>query len=173
MKKLQFTLATLIIMFALQTNAQISVNVSLGSRPHWHNEYQYNDDVEYYFLPEIEAYYDVNAAVFIYNGPRGWVRTAYLPEYCRNYDMNRGYKVAINYRGSSPFVYFNHHKVKYHRDNCRNYREEYYSSRHDNRRNDYAEVSYRGRYNNDNNYGYYKNNGHGHHGNKHDNRDDD
>ncbi|MDD5149945.1 MAG: hypothetical protein PHC28_05610 [Flavobacterium sp.] len=157
MNKSQLTLAAFILMFTLQANAQFSVSVNLGLRPQWHNQTHCNDDVSYYYLPEIEAYYDVNSAVFIYNGPRGWVRTAYLPEYCRDYDVNRGYRVAVNYRGHSPYVNFNSDREKYYHRNYRNYREEYYRPQYQ-RRNDYAEVSNHRRYNNGyNNNNYYKN----------------
>ena len=138
MNKLQITLAVSILMFTLQASAQFSVSVNLGSRPQYHNRYE--NQVSYYYLPEIEAYYDVNSQVFIYNGSRGWVRTSYLPEYCRNYDVNRGYKVAVSYTGRSPYVNFDYDRQRCYRSNDRNYREEYYQSR--NRRNEYAAVSY-------------------------------
>lgn len=147
MSKLQITLAASILMFTLQASAQFSVSVNLGIRPQYHNRYE--NQVSYYYLPEIEAYYDVNSAVFIYNGPRGWVRTTYLPEYCRNYDVNSGYKVAVNYNGRNPYVNFNYDRQKYYRNNDRNYREEYYNPR--SRRNDYATVSHNNR--NENRYG--------------------
>lgn len=150
MNKLQITLAAFILMFTLQTNAQFSVSVNLGSRPQYHNHCDKDDEVRYYYLPEIEAYYDVNSASFIYHSPRGWIRTAYLPEYCRNYDVNRGYKVGISYTGRNPYVNFNYDRQKYYRNNGRNYREEYYQPR--NRRNDYAAVSHNNRNENRSDY---------------------
>jgi hypothetical protein len=152
MSKLPITLAASILMFTLQVSAQISVSVNLGSRPQYHNRFE--NQVPYYYLPEIEAYYDMNSAVYIYYGPRGWVRSTYLPEYCRNYDVNRGYKVALNYNGRNPYVNFKYDKQKYYRNNDRNYREEYYNPR--NRRNDYRKVSYDNRnhdYRNEHSYG--------------------
>lgn len=132
MKSLNYTLAAFLLMFSLQTNAQLSVSINLGSTSHCGGYYE--NQVRYYYLPEIEAYYDINAAVFIYNSPRGWIRTTYLPEYCQNYNFNRGYKIALTYRGPSPYVNFSYDREKYWRDNYRNYREEYYERRHDNRR---------------------------------------
>ncbi|NDP28698.1 MAG: hypothetical protein GZ087_14940 [Flavobacterium sp.] len=151
MNKLQITLAASILMFTLQASAQISVSLNLGSRPQYHDRYE--NSVSYYYLPEIEAYYDVNSAVYIYNGPRGWVRTTYLPEYCRNYDVNRGYRVAVNYTGRSPYVNFNNDRQRYCRNTDRNYREEYYNSR--NRRNQYVAVSHTNRH--DNRYNNHRN----------------
>lgn len=159
MKNVQITLATFIILFTLQSNAQISVNVNLGSRPQYHDRYE--NEVSYYFLPEIEAYFDIQAQVYIFNSPRGWVRSSYLPEYCRNYDINRGHRVALTYIGYTPYADFKFHKQKYYRENDRNYREEYYYNRN-NGRNEYVTYS------NYNDNKYYKNKGH--HGNKYGNK---
>lgn len=149
-------------MFALDSNAQISVSVNLGSRPHYHDRYE--NEARYYYLPEIETYYDIQAGIYIFNSSRGWVRSSYLPEYCSNYDVNRGYRVALTYIGYTPYADFNFHKQKYYRENHRNYRAEYYHSR-DN-------------YNDNNvvftNHKYHKNKGNrgNKHGNKHNKHND-
>lgn len=133
MKKLQFTIAAFLLLFTLQSNAQVSVSLNIGSpRPTWYNHHE--SECDYYYLPEIEAYYDVRSSVYIYLGPRGWIRSVYLPEYCHNYDVNHGYRVAIDYRGHSPYAYFNNHRERYYRPNYRNYREEYYRPNYENRR---------------------------------------
>ncbi|WP_300566092.1 hypothetical protein [Flavobacterium sp.] len=179
MKKFKLLIGAFILFFAIQSNAQVSISLNIGSRPEWCGHYE--DDVEYFYLPEIEAYYDVNAAVFIYLGPGGWIRTSYLPEYCHNYDLNRGYKVVLDYRGRTPYTYFNHHRQVYYRDNYRNYRQEYYHPREPRRSNYVAMTSPRPRVyaqqgprvythqgNQGNNGGY--NNGHGNgNGNSHGN----
>ena len=79
-------------------NAQLRVNlnVNIGSQPDW-GPVGY-DHVDYYYLPEIEAYYDVPSRQYIYSENNRWVRRAYLPERYRNYDMYRSYKVVINER---------------------------------------------------------------------------
>jgi hypothetical protein len=125
-RKLQLT--AFILLFIMQANAQVSINVNIGSRPTWCESY--NDEVEYVYYPEIETYYHINAGVFIYFGSHGWIRSRQLPEYCDGYDYRNAYRVAIDYRGSCPYTYFNVHKKRYYRENCRNYREEYYNPRH-------------------------------------------
>ncbi|WP_395060689.1 hypothetical protein [Flavobacterium sp.] len=133
MRKLQFIIAAFILLFTLQSNAQVSVSLNINSpRPTWYNHHE--SECDYYYLPEIEAYYDVRSSVYIYLGPRGWIRSLYLPEYCHNYDVNNGYRVAIDYRGHSPYAYFNNHRDRYYRSNYRNYREEYYRPNYENRR---------------------------------------
>src|ERR1700743_468871 len=37
----------------------------------------YDDD--YYYLPDVDAYYDVTAGCYYYNNGYDWVSTAYLP----------------------------------------------------------------------------------------------
>jgi hypothetical protein len=151
MRKLQLIIAVFLLLFTLETSAQVSINVNIGSRPAWCSDY--NNEVEYFYYPEIEAYYHINAGVFIYFGPRGWERSRYLPEYCDGYDYRRGYKVAIDYRGDCPYAYFKHHKKRYYRDHCRNYREEYYNPRRCN--NNYVVVD-RDRDDDDDDDHYYK-----------------
>jgi hypothetical protein len=153
-KKVYFIVVAFLLFFTLQSSAQVSINVNIGgSRPAWcHQEEEY-DDVDYYYLPEIEAYYDVNSSVFIYFGSRGWIRSRYLPEYCHNYDLNRGYKVVLDYHGNTPYAFYKQHRVKYYRDCHRNYRQEYYyPNRREGRDNEYVTASDHRDYDDDENY---------------------
>ncbi|MEO8515492.1 MAG: hypothetical protein ABI426_02045 [Flavobacterium sp.] len=162
MKNLKFIIGAFILFFTLQSNAQVSVNVNIGSRPEWCGHY--DDDVDYFYLPEIEAYYDVHSSVFIYMGPGGWIRTAYLPEYCRDYDLNHGYKVVLDYRGSAPYAYFNRHRQMYYHDYYRNYRQEYYHPRQP-RRTQYVAMASPRDYHNNGNHNNHNNGQGGGHGN--------
>lgn len=106
-------LAVALLLFASSTiEAQVSVNVNIGRAPQW-GPVGYND-VSYYYIPDIEAYYDVRATQFIYFGDGRWVRSRTLPYRYRNFDLYRGYKVVLtDYRGSRPYANFKTHKVKY------------------------------------------------------------
>ena len=93
--------------------AQISVNVNLGSPPPWGpSGYA---EARYYYLPDVEAYYDVQTSMFIYNGGGGvWVHRSALPPVNRNYDLYDGYKVVLtDYRGERPYNNFREHRMKY------------------------------------------------------------
>ena len=93
-------------------NAQVSVNINIGSPPQW-GPVGYTD-VRYYYLPDIEAYYDVESSVFIYFGDGVWLRRTYLPSRYSNYDLYYGYKVVMtDYHGNTPYIHFNQHKIKY------------------------------------------------------------
>jgi len=104
-----------IILFASSTiHAQVSVNVNIGSAPAWGPSGYSN--VDYYYLPDVEAYYDIRATQFIYLNGGTWTRSRYLPGPYRNYNLYNGYKVVLNdYHGSRPYSNFKSHKVKYYK----------------------------------------------------------
>lgn len=114
MKKLKLLLFGLMLMLAGTAQSQLSVNVHLGTPPAWGPSGY--DDVRYYYLPDVEAYYDVQTSMFIYVSGNHWIRRSYLPSRYRNYDLYHGYKVVMNdYRGNSPYTHFREHRMKYNR----------------------------------------------------------
>jgi hypothetical protein len=93
-------------------HAQFSVNLNFGAPPPW-GPVGYSS-VHYYYLPDVEAYYDVQASMFIYYGGGAWIHRSYLPERYKGYDLYRGYKVVMtDYRGNTPYTHFKEHKMKY------------------------------------------------------------
>ncbi len=114
MKALKLTFIGLILFFSNALRSQVSVNVNVGSPPMW-GPVGYTD-VRYYYIPDVEAYYDVQTSMFIYFGDGIWLHRAYLPSMYSNYDLYSGYKVVINnYYGNAPYVHFHDHKAKYHK----------------------------------------------------------
>ena len=115
MKTLKLIIAGIILLASANTmQAQVSVNVNLGSPPAW-GPAGYSA-VDYYYLPDVQAYYDVRATQFIYFGGGRWIRSRNLPNQYRNYDLYNGYKVVLNdYHGSRPYSHYKEHKVKYYR----------------------------------------------------------
>ncbi len=102
----------LFLLLAGSAQGQVSINVHLGTPPQWgpsgHSE------ARYYYLPDVESYYDVQASRFIYFNGRTWVHRTSLPARYRNYDLYNGYKVVMtDYRGNRPYSYFRSHKMKY------------------------------------------------------------
>ncbi|MBB6128734.1 hypothetical protein [Mucilaginibacter lappiensis] len=59
----------------------------------------YNDD--YYYLPEVEAYYCVPRHCYYYNDGSSWVSAAYLPGAYRNYN----WRTAVRYEVHAPRPY--------------------------------------------------------------------
>lgn len=102
----------MILFFSGIMKSQVSVNINLGSPPLW-GPVGYTE-TRYYYLPDIESYYDVQTSMFIYYYGGGWIHRTYLPAYYQNYDLYGGYKVVlVDYYGTSPYVHFKNHKVKY------------------------------------------------------------
>jgi hypothetical protein len=112
MKVLKFFLIGLFFSITGMMQAQVSVNVNVGTPPPW-GPAGYAS-VNYYYLPDVEAFYDVPSSMFIYNTGGVWVHRAYLPSRYRNYDLYNGYKVVMtDYRGGNPNSYYKEFKTKY------------------------------------------------------------
>ena len=92
-----------------ETNAQVSLTINTGSQPAW-GPVGY-DHVEYYYLPDADAYYYVPQQQYIYQESNQWVFARSLPPRLQWYNPYRGYKVVLN----EPRPYLRHdvYKIKY------------------------------------------------------------
>jgi hypothetical protein len=112
MKTLKLLFLALVLVSAGTLQAQVSVNINIGSPPQW-GPVGY-PEVQYYYLPDVEAYYDIPTSMFIYLDNGVWIRRTYLPRQYRNYDLYHGYKVVMtDYHGNDPYRHFKSHKIKY------------------------------------------------------------
>lgn len=96
MKKLLFIafLAIGSLTLANRANAQLSISINIGSQPAWGpTGYDY---VQYYYLPDINAYYNVSAAQYIYLNRGRWVFAKALPRQYASFDIYNSYKVVVN-----------------------------------------------------------------------------
>ena len=100
-------IAILIIILSLLSNvmfAQVSVGINIGIPV----------AARYYYLQDIEAYFDIQASMYIYHSGSRWIHARVLPSSYGHYDFNNGHKVIINdYRGNSPYIYFKHHRTQF------------------------------------------------------------
>ncbi|GEC71429.1 hypothetical protein SAMN05443543_10520 [Flavobacterium flevense] len=140
MKTLKLIAAAMFLLGAGTSQAQVSVNVNIGApvvvRPAWIPQNHVN--VDFYYIPEIQSYYDVNASLYVYLNNGNWVRTRYVPVHYRNYDLNHAHRIALRgYHGSRPYNYYNNHKVRYYND--RNYNNRYSEGRRYNKHHYYAD----------------------------------
>ncbi len=112
MKTLKLIAFGIALFLASATQAQISFSVHLGTPPQWGPEGY--SGARYYYLPDVEAYYDVQTSRFIYLDGRTWVHRTYLPARYRDYDLYNGYKVVMtDYHGNTPYQYHKQYRVKY------------------------------------------------------------
>ncbi len=112
MKYFKLIVVGIVLFLATTAQAQVSVNVNIGRPPSW-GPTGYSG-VRYYYLPDLEAYYDIQLSNFIYRIGNKWVHRTNLPRQYRNYDLHRGYKVVMgDYRGNTPYTYYSDCKRKY------------------------------------------------------------
>ncbi|WP_212004043.1 hypothetical protein [Chitinophaga sp. HK235] len=116
MKKIALVafLLTAAMCYTPATNAQVrfNVNVNVGNQPQW-GPVGY-DYAEYYYLPDIDAYYYIPQRQFIYfdRDEDEWVFSRALPGYY-HYDLYRGYKVVVN--DPRPYMNADYYRSKYRR----------------------------------------------------------
>ena len=114
MKKLFLLIVSMAFFSTQNMDAQVSVSVNFGTPPVWAPADRV--EVQYYYLPDIDVYYDVPHQQYIYLYNRTWIRASVLPSRCRNYNLRNGNIVYLtDYRGNSPYMYHKKHKLKYYR----------------------------------------------------------
>ncbi|MDG4950932.1 hypothetical protein NLM59_08340 [Weeksellaceae bacterium KMM 9724] len=112
MKAIKIFVFSLLFVFTAQAQAQVTVNVNMGNPPAWAPAK--GAKAQYYYLPEIDAYYDVQLARFIYLDNAKWVRSEKLPLKFKHYDLRKGKIIYLtDYKGKSPYKYHKKHKAKY------------------------------------------------------------
>ena len=112
MKKIILSVAIFGVMMVFsQVKAQprVSVSIQVGAAPAWIPT-GYNN-VDYYYLPDIGAYYWVPQRQFIYMDGGRWVFAASLPYRYRTYDLYHGYKVVVN--EPRPYLRDNIYRERY------------------------------------------------------------
>ena len=87
----------------------VSINVNIGNQPAW-GPVGY-DYASYYYLPDIDVYYDVNRSYFYYWDRGGWRSARYLPYSYGQYDLYGMYKVVINQ--PNPWMYNDYYRREY------------------------------------------------------------
>lgn len=109
MKKLILAGLLLVSAFGYESKAQISVNINIGNQPSW-GPTGYNH-VDFYYLPDINVYYDVARAQYIYQNGAQWIYVNSLPASYRNFDIYNSYKVVVN--EPKPYLNNKSQKVQY------------------------------------------------------------
>jgi len=109
MKQLLLYVTILFAVVTTKAEAQVRVNINIGSQPVW-GPVGY-DHVDYYYLPDIESYYYVPTRQFIYLSGGNWVFSSGLPPAYRTYNLYSGYKVVVN--RPKAYIYHDTYRVKY------------------------------------------------------------
>ena len=96
---------------SISVQAQVNLNINIGSQPQW-GPAGY-DHVDYYYLPDVDAYYNVPAKQYVYLDNNSWVWRNNLPARYSNYDLYKGYKVVMN--TPKPYLSHQNHIAQYNR----------------------------------------------------------
>ncbi len=113
MKKFIFAFALLIgiASFNNKVEAQsVNISINIGNQPAW-GPVGY-DYVDYYYMPDINCYYNVNLGLFYYPDRGRWISARYLPYAYRHYDLYGMYKVVL-VNTVNPWRYNNVHYRDY------------------------------------------------------------
>jgi hypothetical protein len=80
----------------------------------------YSQGVRYYYLPDIETYYDLSTGEFVYLNDGQWSYSQGLPDIYSGYDLENCFTVALDYNIYQPWMhhhyYVSHYPRYYYRD---------------------------------------------------------
>lgn len=71
----------------------------------------YDGDEDYYYLPEVDAYYSIPEQCYYYNDGGSWVSAAYLPGAYRNYDWRVARRFEVH--AHRPFMHNDYYRTRY------------------------------------------------------------
>lgn len=86
--------------------------------PDWAPPYDNPSGVQYYYIPDIECYFDVWHHEYVYMDNGSWVYSRELPPIYAGYDLWHSHIVVLDYRVHRPWMhhelYANHYPRYYH-----------------------------------------------------------
>ncbi|HEY4326764.1 MAG TPA: hypothetical protein VGN20_22450 [Mucilaginibacter sp.] len=106
-------------------NAQISIHLGIGfaaprvvyapapvvQQTPVYEQSAYNGNDDYYYLPDVDAYYSVNEQCYYYSDGNNWISSAYLPGEYRNYDWRNVRRFEV--RAPRPYLHDDIYRSKY------------------------------------------------------------
>jgi len=100
-----------VVLMSSTLDAQLSIRLgfNLDRQPIWGPAGF--DRAEYYYLPDIEVYYNVAQQRYYYNERGRWISSSRLPSRYRGFDLYSSYKVVLNER--SPYRNHNRYRDQY------------------------------------------------------------
>lgn len=89
--------------------------------PQWAPSYNNTSNAQYYYLPDIEVYYDIVNHDFVYLENNQWMFSNVLPPSYDWYDLNSCYTVVLDARVHEPWKHFSYYVSHYPRYYYRTY----------------------------------------------------
>ena len=106
MRRLLFLIIALFLANSADAQFRLNLNFNLDRQPIWGPAGF--DHAEYYYLPDIEVYYNIPQRRYYYNQRGRWISSSRLPSRYRGFDLYNSYKVVLNERNP----YRNHNKYR-------------------------------------------------------------
>jgi hypothetical protein len=94
---------------SVNAQSRVSLRANIDVQPAW-GPVGY-DHVDYYYMPDIDAFYHVPSRQYIYQEQSRWVFANSLPSRFHDYDVYNGYKVVVNER--KPYRHAETYRMKY------------------------------------------------------------
>jgi hypothetical protein len=131
MRYFLIAMTALLMTGAVQAQVSVALNFNLDRQPVW-GPTGY-DHVEYYYLPDIGAYYNVSQQKFYYNERGHWIGRSQLPSRYHDVNLYNSYKVVVNdpkpYQHDDKYkAQFATYKGRHDQQSIRDSREEKYFS---------------------------------------------
>jgi len=99
---------------------QIYVQPAVVTPPDWAPPYDNPAGVQYYYIPDIECYYDVWNHEFVYMENGRWLFSPVLPAMYASYDLLHGHVVVLDRMVHQPWLhhelYVQHYPRYYHHE---------------------------------------------------------
>lgn len=133
MKKLIYSI---IVILVILSGCYSGSQTTSGNRyyvPDWAPVYE--PGVRYYYIPDIETYYDVTNGNYIYRDRGMWIFSRDLPPMYRGYNLHNGFQVVIDRNVYEPWRYHQNYVTSY----PRYYYRDVYSNRSNERIRGYNE----------------------------------
>ena len=109
MKKILIAIFLLAGVLSQNAHAQLRVSINIGHQPAW-GPVGY-DHADYYYLPDVDCYYDIEGSQFVYFDQGRWIYAAALPPRYGRVDLYRSYKVVVN--EPRPYLHADVYRRKY------------------------------------------------------------
>jgi len=81
--------------------------------PSWAPDYDSKNPAHYYYLPDIECYYDLWNREFVYLEDGNWLFSSTLPSIYSGYDLNNCFTVILNNSVHEPWMHFHYYVAHY------------------------------------------------------------
>ncbi|MBS1523928.1 MAG: hypothetical protein JST50_23195 [Bacteroidetes bacterium] len=108
------------LLFNNKADAQIRIHLGLNFAPRpvvyaqsadYSEPANYDGDEDYYYLPDVDAYYSVPDQCYYYNNGGAWVSATYLPGAYRDYEWRSARRYEV--RAPRPFMHADYYRARY------------------------------------------------------------